>query len=417
MAQRPRLEVLDAGIQPNQQAILQFRLWNESTDETLNVEQYRVTVTYYIDSAADDIELQIQDGYERNVITNGGVSFYTPNLYGYESSAHPTYIESGKKFNAHGTFRFEAIQSLPELPTGASIGGVQIRARRTDYKDYSFQNGNQGAEYVYEESWSYQNVNGSYSVLPGIALEYNPIDPTNPTSANWQVVQSWDDDTTPSPVVSVLPYDAVNGNTHFPTQTDHLWINCKADTWIDSNNPDDNNGTGVDIALSNGAWDGSGNSVRRGLFFFDLQGELPPSVEPADITDAIIYLHTDNSNQDQNELIEIVELSDDFNESDELTATWNNFSGNFTSTVVSDWLTFSNSYDQRDRLCIFNLSGASFPQFQGVGVKYASETSPYGNVVFHSREFTPGAQDEEPRLIIRYNPSPIEDDDFQYFVW
>ena len=420
MAQRVKLEVRYNDSNADQEAIFEFKLTNNGTSETINVEQYRVTVAYYIDSKTSAMDTTIQAGYDRSPsIPQGGVTLFTPDLYAYESNGHPTYIKTGERFNLHLTARFQAIQSLPSLPSGTYVAGAQLRLKRSDYKEYSLNEGNTGTKYVYEDSYSFTDMTTAYSVVPHITLEHNDIDPSNSTSSNWAVVQSWDGESTPNSVTSVLPYNALNGNTYFPTYTNHVWVDCKADTWIDSNKPTTNYGASDRIRLSNGVWDGTGVSKRRGLLFFDLASELPAGVTVNDITDSVVYLHTDSTTQAASKYMDLHYLTTSFNEAAELTANWNTYNTEY-GNVAASWLNFANNYNQAERLSLFeiDLSTLPDPSITGLGVKYRDESGTETNVTYYSKEYGAADEDDEPRLIVRFEQPVVTDSNLKsYFVW
>jgi hypothetical protein len=276
----------------------------------ISVDDYRV-VSYH-NLRWDKVSLgnQTQGATGTSGTTNGFLQFDISDDKSFNTPTDPPRIlpTDGKysyrvrtKFGSGGEF----------VGHGSSFSGMFLRIRHQSSWNFIVEPSNGAYEYAPENSYSSTSAS-TYTDEPSFILEYNPIDSFTPGSSNWTRVTEYINTDTEDPNTGVYPYgDAIKDQT----STDHYAIYADYDTTIRSQAPNSNYGSSTALDLFSSVAGPTGDN-RRPMVHYNVSGVSSGSVSKVES-----WLFTSNSNSTFDDLVDIISLSADFDES---TATWNN---------------------------------------------------------------------------------------------
>ena len=377
MAQKVNLRVkrINAG---GQLYRFQFELQNNDT-VPITVGHYRLVTHILCNFDPDDIRTEDQLGQSvfggapggtdlelRTTVDPGG------KLLDYFNPSNPISAKPGAEFSVTLRSRFNSNGSgLTTWSPGWGVRDCELTMRHVNYKEWGERPGNKK---IYEDSYSYESST-SYVNSVRFILEYNDINPGVANDPNWTVVQQWTSNTTQDPNSGVHPYGGT-GSTHQATSSSNVLMRVEDDTWIDSAQPTATHGSDTVGFLWGAKWNGSQNSTRRILAFFDAQNKIPQGNDM--ISGSLWMKFTSNVISSTINSIDIHPLVTPVNEA---TANWNSHSGDFSASSVGSFSPLANTSDNQLTfmtafLNIANLVDPDPPlaQWTGLGLKLQAES-------------------------------------------
>ena len=325
---------------------------------------YRILSYHNIRWDKSSMGTQVAGGNGTSGDTDGYLSLSTPNEFSFNTPEYPPKIlpQDGSY-----TYRSKTRMGSAEFRGNGSIfSGMYIRLRHAS--GWQFITNPSTGQLEYEVANSYSSTSASsYEENSSFILERNVIDPNLPDSDNWTAVQEWSNSDVMNPETGVYPYGPLIKDQ---TSIDHYAVHATQDATIRLQSPNSNYGSNTTVEMFNSVND----DIRRAMFHYDVS-----AIEANTVSKAETWVFCTNSNATFDDIIELVSLSADFNES---TVTWNNGAGLFNEIIDTKDVSVVPGDVWRDGYIPLEVPVSAVQDWvdnpannHGIGIKYQDEGS------------------------------------------